>query len=215
MQKYKKRKAKKNNILKQVRFDIPVNMYQGILKKTESKLNRSIISEMKNKASNLDVKKAAGSIPTAIGMGETLHKHKKKLPYVIIAGVVVAGGKIIMENNKMPLKFLNEIKKYISAIRVGCMDYKTINNMYELVKKIRGDKNYGEYYLIIESWELDGLIEIFQEYTIKLAEANSVNLAIEPDEKNGDCMYQFEGILLMQKQIIQDINDRLHLNKER
>lgn len=204
-----------NNMVKQVKLDIPVDMYQGILSKPEGILNSNTITELKSKVPNLDPKGTIGAIPTAASLGKTLKKHKKEAACVAVATTIVVLAVDRMKKSGILPKFSKELKKYIGAIRGGCMDHKTINSLYRLVKKLREDENYGDYFLTLQLWELDDLINKFHEYTKKLADVNSVIISNELVEGDGDCIYQLEELLLMQKRIMQEVNDRFYFNNKR
>jgi len=125
-------------------------------------------------------------------------------------GLVALGSGLYIRIKNLEMAALKRykslLKRYIVKIRKGKLDLKTIELVNRAADKIIGHEKYDTFIKHLKSEEYDELVNRMEEYTIELAELNSIELTEE--EKNiknlpDELLLKFRALILTQKRIFQ------------
>lgn len=154
----------------------------------------------------------------AQGLGvKALHfaKQHKKGTIITVASAAAIGTGIFVYNKvknhepKVVTEFRESLRIYIDAIRKGDMHLDKINDLMEKLEKLKAHKNYDKISIQLTTEELSVLVGRIYEYTIKLANDNSVELTEDElhasNAKNEDTIINLETYLRAQKRIFEEV----------
>ena len=154
----------------------------------------------------------------AQGLGvKALHfaKQHKKGTIITVASAAAIGTGIFVYNKvknhepKVVTEFRESLRIYIDAIRKGDMHLDKINDLMENLEKLKAHKNYDKISIQLTTEELSVLVGRIYEYTIKLANDNSVELTEDElhaaNAKNEDTIINLETYLRTQKRIFEEV----------
>lgn len=148
----------------------------------------------------------------AQGMGAAIVKYAKnnKKALLICAGAaaVITGGatiyhKVKSKEPEVVIMFRSALKTYIDAIRTGGMDVEIIDRLMKTLDAVKKHKDYEKFSIQLSTEDLGVLVSKIYDYTIKLAEDNSVDLSDEEKEKSEDAIIELEKYLKAQKRIFE------------
>jgi len=92
---------------------------------------------------------------------------------------------------------------YINAIRKGKMDVQKITKLMNALDALKEHKNYEKLRIQLTTEELEILVGRIYEYTVKLAEDNSVTLSEADLRRNKNAIINLEAYLNTQKRIFE------------
>lgn len=134
-------------------------------------------------------------------------KHHKKETGVVIGttAIIIGYNKWKNREPKVVKEFRTSLKNYIEAIREGNMDIVKIDDLIKALEKLKNHKNYDKFKIQLTTEELVILVGRIYEYTLKLAEDNSVKLS-DADIQKKDCtIINLENYLKIQKNIFKNV----------
>ena len=106
-------------------------------------------------------------------------------------------------------KILTEVrsalKTYIDAIRNGNMDLDKINALMRALEALKQHKDYEKICIQLTAEDLEVLVGRIYEYTIKLAQDNSVELSDEELRLNNGAIINLQSYLKAQKRIFEAV----------
>ena len=148
----------------------------------------------------------------AKGLGEKaidfVQLHKKEAGIVAI-GVAVLGVGIWGYNKwksyepKVLCEFRTNLKIYIEAIRSGNMDVDIIDDLMKSLELLKKHKDYNEISIQLTTEEIEVLVGRIYEYTVKLAEDNSIDISDDGLNLNDCPIVNLEKYLITQKKIFE------------
>ena len=184
----------------QVAFEIPDDLAVGLATGLYRRLggvvryatgpNKGQIVRHLKEVMVLDKKEEALSLAEkAIQIGKA---HKKlALGVMIVVGCSTTAGLVYTGiNHKKQKKFKTSFQAYIEAIRTGNLDIEHIEDLENSLSDVKTIK--------LKACELSLLVWHIREYTLKLAEANNVDVDIEETETP---IVDIQRYLEMQKEI--------------
>lgn len=148
----------------------------------------------------------------AKGLGEKafqfVQQHKKEVGIGAACAVVIGlgiWGYTAWKNHepKVLTEFRVTLKTYIEAIRNGSMDIDIINNLLSALEAMKKHKDYEKISIQLSAEELEVLVGRIYEYTIKLAEDNSVELSDEELNPKNGAIINLQSYLKAQKRIFE------------
>lgn len=95
------------------------------------------------------------------------------------------------------------LKTYIDAIRNGRMDIDKINTLINALEALKKHKDYEKISIQLSVEDLEILVGRIYEYTIKLAEDNSIDLSNEEWNANNGAIINLQSYLKVQKKIFE------------
>ena len=104
---------------------------------------------------------------------------------------------------KVVTEFHAAFREYVDAIRKGKMDLQKITKLMNALEALKKHKNYEKIRIQLTTEELEVLVGRIYEYTIKLAEDNSVNLSADELRRNKGAIINLEAYLNTQKRIFE------------
>lgn len=104
---------------------------------------------------------------------------------------------------KVLTEFRAALKTYIDAIRNGSMDIDKINNLVNALEVLKKHKDYEKISIQLSAEDLEVLVGHIYEYTIKLAQDNSVELSDEELHPNNGTIINLQSYLKTQKRIFE------------
>ena len=135
-------------------------------------------------------------------------QHKKGV-IIAAAGAALAGvgawGYSKWKNHepKVVTEFHAAFREYVNAIRKGKMDLPKITKLMTALDALKKHKNYEKIRIQLTTEELEILVGRIYEYTIKLAEDNSVKLSIDELHRSKGAIINLEAYLNAQKRIFE------------
>lgn len=141
-----------------------------------------------------------------------VQQHKKEVGIGAACAVVIGLGiwGYTAWNNHEPkalTQFRAALKAYIDAIRIGSMDIDIINSLLNALEALKEHKNYEKISIQLSAEELEVLAWRIYEYTIKLAQDNSIELYDEElntaEMKNSGTIINLYNYLRAQKRIFE------------
>lgn len=161
----------------------------------------------------IDIKQAEPAKGIGIKAIQFAQQHKKGVG-VVAAGAVVVGAGVWGYNKwknhepKVLKEFRVALKIYIDAIRSGNMDIEKIDNLMKTMEELKKHKNYDKISIQLTTEQLEVLVGRIYDYTIKLANDNSIELTeeelqIDKGEKCG-AIINLQKYLKAQKKIFEE-----------
>ena len=196
-------------------FDIPADIMTGLLTGEYKRIggvvryaigpNRGrIVKHLKP----IDIK-AAEDAQGVMEKGAEVIKANKQAAAIIGVGAVVVGGIVIAYRKartsepKVLKEFRAALKQYIDAIRVGEMNLEIIKHSEDSLYALKQNKNYNKYVIKLTADDIEVLVNKIQEYTIKLAKDNDLDLLDFNKDKSDDTIINLERYLTIQKKIFE------------
>ena len=106
---------------------------------------------------------------------------------------------------KILTEFRSALKTYIDAIRNGNMDLDKINTLMKALEALKQHKDYEKICIQLTAEDLEVLVGRIYEYTIKLAQDNSVELSDEELRLNNGAIINLHSYLNAQKRIFEAV----------
>lgn len=106
---------------------------------------------------------------------------------------------------KILTEFRSALKTYIDAIRNGNMDLDKINTLMKALEALKQHKDYEKICIQLTAEDLEVLVGRIYEYTIKLAQDNSVELSDEELRLNNGAIINLQSYLKAQKRIFEAV----------
>lgn len=100
---------------------------------------------------------------------------------------------------KVLSNFRIKLKTYISKVRKGNLEEKTIKELIDCIEELKNYKDYEKIQIQLSVDELDVLVNQIWDYTLKLANSNSIN--IEKQVSCGDAIKNLHRYLYIQRDI--------------
>lgn len=200
----------------QVPVDIPIDMMSKIIEGTEAITGvvvrntvgangGQIIKHLKP----VDLQEVDQSLGESSSVFSYIKNHKKAFVVVAVvagvAGVAAVGRKIYKIKQREPAvvrKYKTLLKKYINALRFGNMNIQIITELIETTEEL---KKLEDYEKIIIQLPLADLSVIVNEYTVKLANANSVTLTDTEQAELDSGYFDLQKLLYIQKRIFEAV----------
>lgn len=137
-------------------------------------------------------------------------KHKKEVGIGAACAVVIGVGiwgynKWKNHEPKVLVEFRSTLKIYIDAIRNGNMDINKIDNLMEALSKLKLHKDYDKINIQLTAEDLEVLVGHIYNYTIKLAEDNSVELSSDELQPSYVAIINLQNYLQVQKRIFESV----------
>lgn len=141
-------------------------------------------------------------------------KGHKKGAIIVGAGVTLAGAGAYVYNKvknhepKVVTEFHASLRIYIDAIRNGDMDVKKINSLMNSLERLKDYKDYKKISIQLTTEELETLVGRIYDYTIKLANDNSVEFADDELKHSWNCadaIINLQLYLKAQKRIFEEV----------
>lgn len=136
--------------------------------------------------------------------------HKKEVGICTVCAAVIGLG--IWGYNwwknhepKILTEFRSALKTYIDAIRNGNMDLDKINTLMKALEALKQHKDYEKICIQLTAEDLEVLVGRIYEYTIKLAQDNSVELSDEELRLNNGAIINLQSYLKAQKRIFEAV----------
>ena len=136
-------------------------------------------------------------------------KQHKKGVGIAAAGAAIIGvgtwgySKWKNREPKVVTEFHAAFRVYIDAIRKGNMDIRKITKLMHALEALKEHKNYEKLRIQLTTEELEILVSRIYEYTIKLAEDNSVKLSANDLCRNKNAIINLETYLNTQKRFFE------------
>ena len=194
-------------------FDIPADIITGLLTGEMRRIggvvryavgpNKGQIVKHLKPVNIQEAENAKG----AIKQGVELIKGNKKGAAIIAGGAIAAGSiiylikKVVTAEPKVLRDFRNALREYLDAIREGALSIDIINKMDNTLGALKQHKNYKKFAIELSAEEIEVLVNRIQEYTIKLADDN--NVEVNDINKTDDAFNNFENCLKIQKHILE------------
>jgi len=106
---------------------------------------------------------------------------------------------------KILTEFRSALKTYIDAIRNGNMYLDKINTLMKALEALKQHKDYEKICIQLTAEDLEVLVGRIYEYTIKLAQDNSVELSDEELRLNNGAIINLQSYLKAQKRIFEAV----------
>ena len=156
----------------------------------------------------IDLKAAEQAQGLGVKAFQFVKQHKKDIG--IAAGgaaliVIGAWGYNKWKNHepKVVTEFHAAFRVYINAIRQGKMNVQIIIKLMNALEALKEHKNYEKLRIQLTTEELEILVGRIYEYTVKLAEDNSVTLSEADLRRNKNAIINLEAYLNTQKRIFE------------
>lgn len=139
-----------------------------------------------------------------------VQQHKKGVGIAAISAAVVGVGfwsysKWKNYEPKVLREFRVALKTYIEAIRQGNMDTDIIDALMKALEALKQHTDYEKINIQLTTEELSVLVGRIYEYTIKLAEDNSVELSEDNLQTVNNAIINLEEYLKIQKRIFEEV----------
>lgn len=138
--------------------------------------------------------------------------NRKALIIVGIGSGVAATGAgvyyiVKTHETKEVTKFRISLREYISAIRKGNLNLDNIDNLMNSLENLKKHKDYEKINIKLSAEELSVLVNRIYEYTLKLAQDNSVELTAEEYEVQAtdSAIVNLQRYLKTQKRIFEEV----------
>ena len=135
-------------------------------------------------------------------------QHRKGV--AIVSSVAAATGLVVFCFNEWKNRepevltvFRSVLKEYIDAIRSGDMDINKINALRKALENLKKHKDYESISLQLTAEEIELLMERVLNYTLKLAENNSVVVPVDRMNKSNNVLINLQGYLEEQKRVFE------------
>lgn len=129
----------------------------------------------------------------------------------VVSGIAIVGIGVnhIMKNHesKVLTEFRNSLRAYTNAIRKGNLSLDEINNLMTTLEKLKMHKDYLKISIKLSAEDLNVLVNRIYEYTLKLAQDNSIKLTDEDfgaEQSSDNAIINLQWYLKTQKKIFED-----------
>ena len=197
-------------------FDIPADIMTGLLTGEYRRMGGvvrwavgankgQIVKHLKP----IDSKKTDAA-KGVLAKGVELVKANPKAAVVVGAGTLIVGGGVIAYKklkNREPAvlkEFRQALKIYLDAIRTESLDVEVIDNMSEALYALKQHKNYEKFSIQLTAEDIETLVNMIQDYTVKLAADNDIVLEDIEAEKSDDAIINLETYLNVQKRVFEE-----------
>jgi hypothetical protein len=109
--------------------------------------------------------------------------------------------------NREPLvmkKFRAAFRTYLDEIRGGEVKLETINEMKAALYDLKHHKRYEKFRIELSAEDLDGIVGLIYDYTIKFAEDNQIDLSDRDKITTDNSILNLKNYLNIQKRIIEE-----------
>ena len=177
------------------------------------------VLEICGMAKNIDSTRVAKHIPVVTDAAkegaskaiDLIRSHKKET--ILISGVIIVGGAVYgsiryfasRNKRKTEKQFANNLQIYLDAARSGKLTIDVLNSLIDSLNQLINDNPNKEINLPISASQFSSLMNSIFDYTVRLAEANSINPAIisKPKKQNRKKYLDLQYYLDMQKSIFE------------
>lgn len=125
----------------------------------------------------------------------------------VVAGIITTGGvvyhKIKSREPEVVKKYHAALRDYINNIRNGDLSMKSINCLLDALEELKQNKNYEKFKIELTTEELNVLVNRIYDYTIKLADNNSVELTDDELSFSDNVILNLQKYLKAQKRIFE------------
>ena len=135
-------------------------------------------------------------------------QHKKGVGIAAVGAALIGFGawgynKWKNHEPKVVTEFHAAFRVYINAIRKGKMDVQKITKLMNALDALKQHKSYEKLRIQLTTEELEILVGRIYEYTVKLAEDNSVTLSEADLRRNKNAIINLEAYLNTQRRIFE------------
>lgn len=196
-------------------FDIPddiaTKLATGVYKRIGSVVRYAVGSNKGQIVKHLkpiDLKAAEQAQGLGSKVLQFVQQHKKDVGIAAVGAALIGVGiwgynKWKNHEPKVVTEFHAAFRIYIDAIRNGNMDIKKITKLMKSLEALKQHKNYEKLRIQLTTAELEVLVGRIYDYTIKLAESNSVKLSADELGRNKGAIINLETYLNTQKKIFE------------
>lgn len=135
-------------------------------------------------------------------------KNNRKALIIICMAAVGAGVYYIVKTHKSKTvtEFRASLREYTNAIREGNLSLDKINNLMTSLEKLKKHKDYEKINIKLSAEELSVLVNRIYEYTLKLAQDNSIELTAEECgiQVSDNAIINLQRYLKTQKRIFEE-----------
>lgn len=140
-------------------------------------------------------------------------KNNRKALIIVGIGIGVAAAgagvyyKVKTHETKEVTEFRVSLRAYINAIRNGDLNLENINNLMNSLESLKTHKDYEKISIKLSAEELNVLVNRIYEYTLKLAQDNSVELTAEEYEvqTSDNAIVDLQRYLKTQKRTFEEV----------
>lgn len=157
----------------------------------------------------IDVKEADAA-KGVLAKGVEIVKANPKAALLVGAGVAAAGVgtfvyKKVKSREPAVLKaFRGALDEYIDAIRNGALNINIINDMEKALQELREHKDYMKFSVQLSAEDIEILVGKIQDYTVKLATDNDVDISEFESEEADDAIINLEKYLHVQRKVFEE-----------
>lgn len=197
-------------------FDIPADIMTGLLTGEYRRLGGIVRYAVGPKKGQIvkhlkpvDVKEAEAA-KGVLAKGLEIVKANPKAAIAVGVGAALAvGGAIVYKKmkNREPavLKELRlALKKYLNAIRAGKLDLEVIDDMAMALVNLKEHKDYKKFSVQLTAEDIEILVNKIQDYTIKLAKDNNIDIEDAEKDSSDDAIINLERYLKVQKRVFEE-----------
>ena len=135
-------------------------------------------------------------------------QHKKGVGIAAVGAALIGVGawgynKWKNHEPKVVTEFHAAFRVYINAIRKGKMDVQKITKLMNALDALKQHKSYEKLRIQLTTEEFEILVGRIYEYTVKLAEDNSVTLSEADLRRNKNAIINLEAYLNTQRRIFE------------
>ncbi len=195
--------------------DIALGLATGTLRRMGGVVRHAVGPNKGQIVKHLDPINLEKSAKQVQSIGEkVLEFGKGNKKALIITGAIVstvtAGtfvyNKVKNQEPKVVIEFRSALKTYINEIRTGKLKIDTVNSLVNYLDAMKQHKNFDKISVKLSVEELDVIVNRIYEYTIQLAQNNSVELTDEEtykDTSSSATILNLQRYLQAQKRIFE------------
>lgn len=135
------------------------------------------------------------------------NRKKELIIGALVTGAITVGGvvyhKIKSREPEVVQNYHAALRDYIDDVRSGKLSMESINCLMDSLEELKQNNNYEKIKIELTTEELSVLVNRIYEYTIKLAEDNSVDLADDELSSSDNILLNLQKYLLAQKHIFE------------
>lgn len=197
-------------------FDIPADIMTGLLTGEYRRLGGIVRYAVGPKKGQIvkhlkpvDVKEAEAA-EGVLAKGLDIVKANPKAAIAVGVGAALAGGGAIvykkMKNREPAVlkEFRLALKKYLNAIRAGKLDLEVIDDMATALVNLKEHKDYKKFSVQLTAEDIEILVNKIQDYTIKLAKDNNIDIEDAEKDSSDDAIINLERYLKVQKRVFEE-----------
>ncbi len=156
---------------------------------------------------DLKINEHAGGVGSRVLKFLQGHKNEVKIAAVGAAVGMGTWGYKKWKNHepKVLTDFRAALKAYIDAIRNGNLDVNRIDDLMNVLERLKEHKNYDRISIQLAAEDLEVLISHIYDYTVKLAADNKVELSDEELNLNSGSIINLLSYLKAQKKIFEAV----------